>query len=266
MLLDEPLLLSAAGEDLFWRARYRDDDSRVWRARADRAEDLLAALEPAKPSSGPIAALQSLRPVQIDVRVEAPDGRAAGRAVTRLLVADGVRVRRWRDGGLNATLLLPAGDEPRATVILDGTAGEHEAVVAGLAGPLLASRGVLVLSVSGGSVEAARERLAAVPGASEAVLLVATDPVAEARAEAAPVAEAGAEAEAEAGAGAEAEAEGASPEPHAGPAPPAGDALVLPPGVGTRGERDGAAAARAAAWDALLDRLGAVSRRSARSG
>jgi hypothetical protein len=264
MLLDEPLLLSAAGADLFWRARYRDDDSRVWRARADRAEDLLAALEPAKPSSGPIAALQSLRPVQIDVRVEAPDGRAAGRPVTRLLVADGVRVRRWRDGGLNATLLLPAGDEPRATVIVDGTAGEHEAVVAGLAGPLLASRGVLVLSVSAGSVEVARERLAAVPGAGEPVLLVAADPVAGAKA--APVAEAGAEAVAEAEAEAGAEADAARAEPQDGLARPTGDTLVLPPGVGTRGEPDGAAAGRAAAWDALLDRLGAVSRRSARSG
>jgi hypothetical protein len=81
LLLDEPLLLSSAGDDLLWRARYRDDDMRVWRAAAGRAEDLLAALGPAKPSSGPIAALASLRPVQIDVRVEAPDGRAAGRRV-----------------------------------------------------------------------------------------------------------------------------------------------------------------------------------------
>jgi hypothetical protein len=229
LLLDEPLLLSAAGEDLFWRARYRDDDSRVWRARAQRAADLLPALEPAKPSSGPIAALQSLRPVQIDVRVEAPDGRAAGRAVTRRLVADGVRLRRWRDGGLNATLHLPAGDGPRATLVVDGTGGPHEAAVAALAGALLASRGVLVLAVAAGSLEQARERLGAVPGAhDEPLLLAAIDPLPE----------------------------------DAGTL----DGVVLPPGVGTRGEAEGAAARRASAWDELLARLGAVSRRSARSG
>jgi hypothetical protein len=220
LLLDEPLLLSAAGEDLFWRARYRDDDSRVWRARAERAVDLLPALEPAKPSSGPIAALQSLRPVQIDVRVEAPDGRAAGRAVTRRLVADGVRLRRWRDGGLSATLHLPGGDEPRTTLVVDGTGGPHEAVVAALAGPLLASRGVLVLTVAAGPLEQAREQLSAVPGArDEPLLLAAVDPL------------------------------------HNHPGPPGG--VVLPPGVGTRGEAEGAAARRGAAWDELLARLGA---------
>ncbi|MEA2193113.1 MAG: hypothetical protein QOI73_3234, partial [Solirubrobacteraceae bacterium] len=38
------------------------------------------------------------------------------------------------------------------------------------------------------------------------------------------------------------------------------DCVVLPPNVGVREVRDGAAAARAAAWDALLQRLGAVAR------
>jgi hypothetical protein len=226
LLLDEPLLLSAAGDELLWRARYRDDDMRVWRAAAGRAEDLLAALGPAKPSTGPIAALASLRPVQIDVRVEAPDGRAAGRAVTRLLVAEGVRLRRWRVGGLAAVLHLPASAAPSATVVIDATRGQAEATVAGLAGPLLASRGALVLSVTAGSLDAAREGLAAVPGAGEPVTVAAADPL--------------------------------GGEPLAG--------VPLPPGVGVRGEPEGGAAARAAAWDALIASLGAVSRRSARSG
>jgi hypothetical protein len=223
-LLDEPLLLSAVGEDLLWRARYRDDDMRVWRAAARRAEDLLSTIGPAKPSTGPIAALASLRPVRIDVRVEAPDGRAAARAVTRLLVAEGVRLRRWRSGDLAAVLHLPAAPEPCATTLVDATRGPREAVVAALAGPLLASRGVLVLTVSAGSVEAAREQLAEVPGAGEPGLLAAADPLA-----------------------------------RAGEVP-------LPPGVGLAHGPEGGAAARAEAWDSLLARLGAVSRRSARSG
>jgi hypothetical protein len=222
LLLDEPLLLSAVGDGLRWRARYRDDDLRVWRAVAGRAEDLLSSLEPAKPSSGPIAALASLRPVRFDVRVEAPDGRAAARQVTRLLMAEGVRLRRWRSGGLAAALHLPAAREPCATALLDATPGGNEAVVAGLAAALLASRGALVLSVTVGSLDAAREQLAAVPGAEEPVPLAAADPL--------------------------------------GAALPEGVAVPLPPGVGVRGEPEGGAAARAAAWDALLARLDATPR------
>jgi hypothetical protein len=220
LLLDEPFLLSAVGDDLLWRARYRDDDLRVWRAAAARAVDLSVAFAPSKPSTGPIAALASLRPVRVDVRVEAPDGRAASRAVTRLLVAEGVRVRRWRDGGLSAVLHLPAsgGAGPCATVVLDASAGPREVTVAGLAGPLLASRGALVLTVSSGSLDAAREQLGAVPGAGEPLWLAAADPLA-----------------AEAGAG----------------------VVPLPPGVGAAGDPDGAAGARAAAWDGLIARLGA---------
>ncbi|MEA2411024.1 MAG: hypothetical protein QOC77_1585 [Thermoleophilaceae bacterium] len=233
LLLDEPLLLSAAGSGLLWRARYRDDDSRVWRARADRAEDLLAALEPAKPSTGPIAALASLRPVRIDVRVEAPDGRAAGRAVTRRLVADGVRLRRWREEGLSATLHLPAADAPCATVVIDGTGGPRHGVTAALAGPLLASRGALVLGLGSGSIDTARERLTAVPGAGEPVLLTAADPL------------------------------GVKPAHEPAGAEATGDAVVLPPGVGVRGEPEGGAADRAAAWDELLSRLVARSRATA---
>jgi hypothetical protein len=45
-----------------------------------------------------------------------------------------------------------------AVVLLDATAGEEDATVAALAAPLLASRGVLVLSVRGGTSRAAGER------------------------------------------------------------------------------------------------------------
>jgi hypothetical protein len=220
-LLDEPLLLSAAGDGLRWRARYRDDDLRVWRAAAGRAEELLTGFLPSKPSTGPIAALASLRPVQIDVRVEAPDGRAAGRAVTRLLVAPGVRLRRWRFGGLAGVLHLPATAPACATLVVDGSGGANEAVVAGLAGPLLASRGALVLCVTAGSLDEAIERLADVPGAEEPVAAAAADPLSGA---------------------------------------PAPASVPLPPGVGVSGEPDGGAPARTAAWDALLAGLGATPR------
>jgi hypothetical protein len=135
----------------------RDDDSRVWRANATRAEDLWLHWGPAKPAGAPPhAALRSLRPVGIDVRVEAADGRAATRTITRHLVGPGVKVRRWRD--LEATLFLPA--EPRRTVVVPY--GE-------LAAPLLASRGAIVLA--GQPDDASLERLAAVPGAGPPVVL-----------------------------------------------------------------------------------------------
>src|SRR5690349_12785211 len=86
-LIDDDLLLRVrgAGPDvaLTWRARLRDDDGRVWRASAARAEELASRWVPAKEGTGAIAALRSLRPVAIDVRAEAPDGRAAARTVTR---------------------------------------------------------------------------------------------------------------------------------------------------------------------------------------
>lgn len=177
-MLDEPLRLKARGggseDELLWRARHRDDDGRIWRARAGRAEDLIHAWEPAKPSTGPIAALQSLRPVNVDVRVEAPDGRAAARTLTRLLLGEGVRVRRWREGAA-AALYLPAG-EACATVLIDATADEQGGAT--LAAPLLASRGALVLAVTGAApgsddpVAAARELLAAVPSASSEIELL----------------------------------------------------------------------------------------------
>jgi hypothetical protein len=169
-LLDEPWLLDVRGggpaSALRWRARLRDDDGRIWRAEADSAAGLTEGWEPAKAPPGPLAALRSLRPVAIDLRAEAPDGRAAARTITRRLVADGVRLRRWRDG-VGATLHLPAG-APTATVVLDATVADEEgAAAAVLAAPLLASRGVLVLAVTD-SVAEAQTRLAAVPAAADA--------------------------------------------------------------------------------------------------
>lgn len=171
-LFDEPFRMRCGAEGreaLEWRARIRDDDDRVWRASGRSARDLPARWGPAKSGSGAVMALASLRPVNVDVRVEAPDGRAAARTITRLLVAAGVRRRRWREDGLAATLLLPAG-QPCATVVITA---EDDGVAPLLAAPLLASRGVLILALAPGgagtAVAAARERLAAVPGASATV-------------------------------------------------------------------------------------------------
>jgi hypothetical protein len=225
-LLDEPLALEVRGaapdERLGWRARIRDDDGRVWRAEAEDPAALLHAWAPAKAGTGAVAALLSLRPVELEVRVETPDGRTAARTLTRQLAADGVKLRRWRDG-LAATLHLPrsaagapeaaagaAAPAPTAPVLFDATDGAEEAA---LAAPLLASRGVVVLVVGppprGTSAEdalaSARERLAAVPAVTGDPVLV--------------------------------------------------DA-VLPPGVPAREP----AAHAAAAWDALLERLGASPR------
>jgi hypothetical protein len=103
--------------------------------------------------------------MRLDVRVQAPDGGAAARTLTRLLVGPGVRIRRWRDGPAG-TLHLP-GAAPCATALVHGDAG--------IAGALLASRGVLVLTVTGGDLDAARDRLAAVPGATEITDLTAAE-------------------------------------------------------------------------------------------
>lgn len=176
-LLDDPLALRARGAGpgaaLRWRARLRDDDHRVWRAEAARAEDLAVAWAPAKAApTGPIAALRSLRPVAIEVRVEADDGRTATRTVRRRLVGEGVRVRRWREP-FAATLHRPAGD-PAATVRVDASAGDDALAVATVAAALLASRGVLVLVLAPARGAAATPAdaaaaLAAVPGAGEPV-------------------------------------------------------------------------------------------------
>lgn len=253
-LLDEPFRMharGAGGEDglpLTWRARLRDDEGRVWRASAERAAELPAAWAPAKASTGPLAGLQSLRPVAIDVRVESDDdGRVASRTVTRKLLADGVRVRRWR-AGLAATLHLPAAATPCAVVVLDATGGAGatgreevpggaEAIAtAALAAPLLASRGVLVLVVppsgrngAGGSTggAAGAAGAAGAGGASSERLLAA------AREQLAAV-------------------------PAAAGAEIVSIAPLLPPGVPWSGDDD--FGSRAAAWDALLATLGATPR------
>jgi hypothetical protein len=241
-LLDDPLLLRLRGgagdEGVFWRARYRDDDARVWRAAAERPQDLAGAWELGKPGDVALAALQSLRPVGIDVRAEVPDGRAVNRTLTRRLLGEGVRVRRWRDG-LTASLYLPAAEQPCATVVIDATAvvdatAPRQAAVATLAAALLASRGVLALVVACGRARepaeavllTARERLSSVPRASADIrtlsvldpLLLSLDATSQ-------------------------------------------DVVVLPPGVGLTGGADGAAG-RAKIWDDLLGRLGAHARES----
>ncbi|MCW3015295.1 MAG: hypothetical protein JWO02_2387, partial [Solirubrobacterales bacterium] len=173
-LLDDPLAVRVRGSGgaagLVWRGRIRDDDGRVWRAIADRVEDLPGAWVPAKSSTSMLMALTSRRPVELEVRVEAPDGRAATRTLKRLLVAEGVRIRRWR-GDVPATLHLPPGDGPFPSLVLDATAGQDDCVaVATLAAPLLASRGVLALVVGpapraapAALLRGALEQLAAVP-------------------------------------------------------------------------------------------------------
>jgi hypothetical protein len=254
-LLDDPFDLrvrgAGPGAQLTWRARYRDDDGRIWRAMAASCEELGARWVAAKETTGEIAALRSLRPLSVDVRAELPDGRAATRTLTRRFAADGVRSRRWRDG-LAATLHVPVTPEPIATVLLDGTAGDAQATVAMLAAPLLASRGVLALAVTGAGgrssadpLPAARERLAALPGASaEILVLTALDPAA-AR---------------DAGGEGPDEAEGDAEGRRASDACGGRDMVVLPPNAGARDGGPATAIARAAAWDALLERLGATPR------
>lgn len=179
-LLDEPLALQlrglggASSDGVVWRGRVRDDDGRVWRAAASSALKLAGRWKPAKSSAGQLAALQSLRPVALEVRVEAPDGRGGSRTFTRRLLGDGVRVRRWRDG-VAATLFLPATAQPAAAVVLDATAGDDATLTVTLAAALLASRGVVAFAVApprdpGADVPrllaSAVERLAQIPAAA----------------------------------------------------------------------------------------------------
>ena len=188
-LLDEPLALTvrgAGGGPLRWRARLRDDDGRVWRAAADEPELLAATWTAAKETTGAVAALRSLRPVALDLRAEAADGRAAARTVRRRLLADTVRVRRWR-APLPGTLLLPDRDEPCAAVVVEAPAPGAPLPSAALGDPapsphgapagdatlpaaaLLASRGVLVfVTAEAGAGGQALELLAEVPAAARA--------------------------------------------------------------------------------------------------
>jgi hypothetical protein len=165
-LLDEPLRLGVRGAGpaakVLWRARVRDDDGRVWRSTAPTAEGLDIAWTPAKASTAPFAALASLRPLRVEVRAETADGRSATRTITRHVLSDRVKVRRWR-GALAASLFLPA-EACGAPVVID----DPEAV---LAAALLASRGILALVVRDGDVDAAAIRLDAVPGAAAARMI-----------------------------------------------------------------------------------------------
>jgi hypothetical protein len=170
-LLDDPLLLDVAGAPpasaLTWRARLRDDDGFVWRARAATPDGLLTAWAAAKPGAGAVMALRSLRPIDVDVRVEDPSGAAAARTITRALLADGVKARRWK-GDAAGTLYLPApGGEARALVI-DARAGGAPAAAAPVAAALLASRGVLAFLATGGR-GAPDDVLAALPAPPSAV-------------------------------------------------------------------------------------------------
>jgi hypothetical protein len=246
-LLDDPLLLEVGGAPpnaaLTWRARLRDDDGFVWRAAAPTSEGLSTAWVPAKPTAGPVAALRSLRPFDVDVRVEGTDGAASSRTITRRLTGDGVRARRWRDD-LAGTLYLPAEttgaalildarpspsppDAPRASSRDDATpervvetsldapddgGAAGGATHAPIAAALLASRGVLAFVLTGGKgdvIAATRERLAQIPGTPQEIVALAAA------------------------------------------------AVPVPAGVGLRGEDQKGAIARAAAWDGLLKRLDA---------
>ncbi len=167
-LIDEPLLLRArgGGEVVRWRCRLVDDDGRSWRAQAPRAEELAGAWAPAKAGGRPVAALGSLRPVRLDVRAESAQGATASRTLERRLVADGVKVRRWRDPAPAATLFLPAA-QTAGVAVLDADATP--------AGALLAARGVVALAVSGPARAAAVELLARVPAAAGHTPVVVED-------------------------------------------------------------------------------------------
>lgn len=170
-LLDTPLgmrVRGSGGQDVRWRARYKDDDGRIWRANALSSEDLHRFWSPAKRTATGIAALQSLRPVRMEIRVELEDGRGASLTLERRLLADGVKVRRWKDD-TTATLFRPAEPTGVQLLIDAGTAGADHAA---FAGALLASRGAVVLAVFAG-LDAAREQFAAL--APDPVVLAGDD-------------------------------------------------------------------------------------------
>jgi hypothetical protein len=176
-LLDDPLLLDVSGAPpgaaLTWRGRIRDDDGFVWRASGAAPEAL--AWVAAKPSSaGAIAALRSLRPVELDVRVEDEAGAGASRTLTRTLLAEGVKARRWK-GDVAGTLYLPA--EPTGGGAILVADADADADAAPLAAALLASRGALAFVLTRGDAEAAREQLARVPSAPSEIAVLAHVPV-----------------------------------------------------------------------------------------
>jgi hypothetical protein len=146
-LLDEPLTLEVGGaapdSALLWRTRIRDDDGFVWRGEGPALDALRWSAK-----SGEHAALRSLRPVELEVRVEDPDGASATRTLTRTLLDPAVRLRRWKEG-VTGRLFLPGAD-PTATLVVGA---EDDATA--LAAALLASRGVRVFVATGGGDPAA---------------------------------------------------------------------------------------------------------------
>jgi hypothetical protein len=162
-LLDDPLDLHArGGVATRWRARLIDDDGRSWRTEADSPEALVEHWAPAKDTTGPTAALGSLRPIRLDVRAETEAGPAANRTLERRLLADAVKVRRWRAPAPTATLFLPT--ESATGALLIDARESHPATLP--AGALLASRGVVALVVTDDDLAQAAEMLASVPAAA----------------------------------------------------------------------------------------------------
>lgn len=140
-LLDEPLLLDVGGaapsSTLVWRGRIRDDDGFVWRAEGASPDGWRWTAK-----ADGVASLRSLRPVELEVRVEGADGTAT-RTLTRTILDAAVKARRWREG-VTGRLFLPA--QPVATLVADGEE-PHTLVAAAL----IASRGVRVFVATGGS-------------------------------------------------------------------------------------------------------------------
>ncbi len=154
-----------------WRARFRDDDGRVWRSEAATAGALGDAWQPAKPSATGGPALRSLRPLRIELRAELADGRSASRTVVRRLLGEGVQVRRWR--GEHATLYLPAEGSNEA-LLVDATDCD-ERWPASAAALVASTRGTLVLVAHPrAKIEALDERLGSLtPGRRRLVRPVA---------------------------------------------------------------------------------------------
>jgi hypothetical protein len=160
-LLGEPLatgLRGAEGGIASWKARLRDDDGRIWRCNGRTAAELGTDWAPAKQSSGTVAAARSLRPLEIELRAELPDGRSTTRTIKRRLLTDGVKVRRWR--GEHATLYIPA-TTPKLTLLITGS----DAWLAPAAA-LLASQGAIVLlAAPAAEITALTEKLASATAA-----------------------------------------------------------------------------------------------------
>ena len=128
-LLDEPLLLevggAAPGSTLIWRARIRDDDGFVWRGEGAS----LDALRWTAKADG-VAALRSLRPVELEVRVEDADGTAT-RTLTRTVLDRGGEGAALEGGRDRAP--APRPPTPPRRCVVDGEE-PHTLVAARAAG------------------------------------------------------------------------------------------------------------------------------------